>query len=99
LFTSQFKSERTREIAKVDWWNALQAEQLSEEAIASAIDWVQRNETRPPNLPRFIEVCRMFKPHAAHQPHQPLPKLKGTWAERQGRARREISKMRALLGG
>ena len=58
---------------------------------------IQSNTVANNNLPRFIEVCRMFKPHAAHQPHQPLPKPGGIWAERQAKGRKEISKLLALF--
>ena len=97
FWKTQFKNRAASQAGKDAWFRAFEEAGLKAADVKAALDYCKTSVPDLPNLPQFIGIARDLKRPIRRAPV--LTKPKGTWAERQGRARREISKMRTLLGG
>jgi hypothetical protein len=99
FWRAQFKEDRAAERGQVVWLRAIQSAGLTPDEVKRALSHCKTEVAVLPNLPGFIAITRSLRgtPAMRHVGDQARALPKGTWSERQTKARAELSRLRGLL--
>lgn len=65
LWSSNFKDETQLRIAQSEWLAAIRRASLTRENVSRALDWMTTHQPDMPNLPGFIDICKMQRRYQA----------------------------------